>query len=308
MRIYVGVTDGDWFEFLSSRPDVDEVNFWQPSPQSLPRLALGDLFLFKLKSPHNAIAGGGYFLRALQMPVSYAWEAYGGKNGAATLQDLRARLVRLRSSANIERGDFQIGCLLLTQPFFLDRSQWIPQPRTWASNIVRGRFYTLESDEGRYLFDAVNRSQTDRMLEQLVAADSPREQGKEQRRVWTLLRPGQGYFRSAVASAYDWRCAITRERVLPALEAAHIVPFAEKGPNEPCNGLLLRADIHNLFDQFYVTVTPDMLFRVSKKVKQDFENGRDYYRLHDQKLYVPGAESERPAPEFINWHNGRFRG
>jgi putative restriction endonuclease len=173
MRLYVGVTDSDWFEFLSSRPNVDEVNFWQPSPQNLPRLALGDMFLFKLKSPHNAIAGGGYFLRALQMPVSYAWEAYAEKNGAASLQDLRTRLVRLRSSAKIERGDFRIGCLLLTQPFFLSRDKWIPQPRTWASNIVRGQYYDSESPEGKYLFDAVSRTQTDRMLEQVIAADAP---------------------------------------------------------------------------------------------------------------------------------------
>jgi hypothetical protein len=173
MRLYVGVTDSDWFEFLSSRPNVDEVNFWQPSPQNLPRLALGDLFLFKLKAPHNAIAGGGYFLRALQMPVSYAWEAYAEKNGAASLQALRARLLRLRSSANIERGDFRIGCLLLTQPFFLSRDRWIPQPRNWASNIVRGQYYDAESPEGKYLFDAVSRTQTDRMLEQVIAADAP---------------------------------------------------------------------------------------------------------------------------------------
>jgi putative restriction endonuclease len=308
MRLYVGVTDGDWFGFLSSRPNVDEVNFWQPSPQNLPRLALGDLFLFKLKSPHNAIAGGGYFLRALQMPVSYAWEAYAEKNGAASLQALRARLLRLRSSANIERGDFRIGCLLLTQPFFLSRDRWIPQPRTWASNIVRGQYYDAESPEGKYLFDAVSRTQTDRMLEQVIAADAPQARTGDPRRVWALLRPGQGYFRSAVASAYDWRCAITRERVLPALEAAHIMPFAEKGPNEPRNGLLLRADIHNLFDQHYVTVTPDMKFRVSKEVREDFENGRDYYGLDSQPLYVPGAESERPAREFLDWHNSRFKG
>jgi len=306
MRLYVGVTDGDWFEFLSSRPGVDEVNFWQPSPQNLPRLALGDLFLFKLKSPHNAIAGGGYFLRALQMPVSYAWEAYEEKNGAASLQDLRARLLRLRHGAGIERGDFQIGCLLLTQPFFLDRCKWIPQPRTWAPNIVRGQYYELDSEEGRYLFDAVNALQTDRVLEQLVVSDAPRTE--DPRRVWTLLRPGQGYFRSTVASAYNWRCAVTQERVLPALEAVHIRPYSEEGPNEVRNGLLLRADIHNLLDQFYVTISPGFRFEVGKKVKEDFENGRDYYKLHGQKLFVPGAESERPAPEFTAWHNAKFKG
>jgi putative restriction endonuclease len=307
MRLYVGVTDGDWFEFLSTRRDIDEVNFWQPSPLNLPKMAPGDLFLFKLKSPNNAIAGGGYFLRSLQMPVSYAWEAYAEKNGTASLDALRARLVRLRHQAQIERGDFQIGCILLTQPFFLGRHQWIPQPDTWAPNIVRGQYYELASKEGQYLFDAVNRSISDRTLDDIIAAREGIAE-PDPKRAWTLLRPGQGYFRSAVASAYDWRCAITRERVLPALEAAHIQPYSEKGPNEVRNGLLLRADIHNLLDRYYVTLSPDLKFEVGRRVKEDFENGRDYYLLHGQRLHLPGAEWERPDREFIAWHNDRVKG
>ena len=308
MKLYVGVTDGDWFKHLAALPEDqrDEVNFWQPSPRNLPQMQVGDQFLFKLKAPHNAIAGGGIFLKSLVMPVSYAWEAYGEKNGAASLAELRARLVRLRHQAHIDRTDFDIGCILLARPFFLGSSEWIPQPETWAPNVVRGQYYELESPEGRYLLDAVSRRWADRTIEEFIAAD--RERKEDPRRVWVLSRPGQGYFRSAVASANDWRCAVTRERVLPALEAAHIKPHAESGPNVVPNGLLLRADIHNLLDKYYVTVSPDFRFEVSPRVKEDFENGRDYYRLHGQQLFVPGQEADRPAREFLAWHNTKFRG
>ena len=59
-----------------------------------------------------------------------------------------------------------------------------------------------------------------------------------------------------VTDAYQRKCAVTGERTLPALEAAHIKPFAEGGSHNPQNGLLLRRDIHALFDGGYVTVTP----------------------------------------------------
>jgi len=54
VRAYVGITDLDWFRFLASRPDIDEVNFWQPSARTrFAALAPGELFLFKLHSPND---------------------------------------------------------------------------------------------------------------------------------------------------------------------------------------------------------------------------------------------------------------
>ena len=63
-----------------------------------------------------------------------------------------------------------------------------------------------------------------------------------------LPRLGQGSFRIMVADAYERRCAITHEKTLPALEAAHIKPFSASGPHHMGNGILLRSDIHKLFD------------------------------------------------------------
>jgi putative restriction endonuclease len=73
-----------------------------------------------------------------------------------------------------------------------------------------------------------------------------------------LVRPrlGQGTFRVAVTGAYGGACAVSREHSLPVLEAAHIRPYGSEGSHEIVNGLLLRADIHRLFDAGYVTVTP----------------------------------------------------
>jgi putative restriction endonuclease len=73
VALYVGVTDRDWYQLLSQRPDIREVNFWQPvDTRRFAALAPGELFLFKLKAPDNLIAGGGLFVSANAYPTSPA--------------------------------------------------------------------------------------------------------------------------------------------------------------------------------------------------------------------------------------------
>lgn len=126
-----------------------------------------------------------------------------------------------------------------------------------------------------------------------------------------MIRPrlGQGAFRVLVTDTYNRRCAITQERTLPALEAAHIRPYAEGGDHDATNGLLFRRDIHSLFDAGYVTVTPDARFEVSRRIKEEFDNGRHYYALHGQAVFAPEDTRRRPNPAALRWHNeNAFRG
>jgi putative restriction endonuclease len=125
-----------------------------------------------------------------------------------------------------------------------------------------------------------------------------------------MPRLGQGGFRIVVTEAYGRRCAITGEKTLPVLEAAHILPFSENGPNEVSNGLLLRADFHKLFDTGLVTVTPDLHIQVSSRIKEDWFNGKAYYRLHGKPLAtIPNDPVNRPSSDLLRWHNeNRFQG
>jgi len=62
MNGFIGVTDNDWFAFLSQQPGIDEVNFWQPSGRQLFQgLMPSEPFLFKLYVPKNYIVGRGFF-------------------------------------------------------------------------------------------------------------------------------------------------------------------------------------------------------------------------------------------------------
>ena len=82
MRLFIGITDGDWFRFLAERPELDEVNFWQPGGSRLFRaLSPGEPFLFKLHHPDHFIVGGGMLAHASLCPIELAWEAFGDKNG-----------------------------------------------------------------------------------------------------------------------------------------------------------------------------------------------------------------------------------
>lgn len=91
VKIFLGVTHRPWFDFLQGI-DPDEVNFWQPSGAGeFKALQPGDLFLFKLKGADAAIAGGGVFGHASLAPLSLAWDAFGRKNGNASLEDMCVR-------------------------------------------------------------------------------------------------------------------------------------------------------------------------------------------------------------------------
>jgi putative restriction endonuclease len=312
MRYFVGVTDYNWYDFLSARPDIDEVNFWQPSGgREFKALQPGELFLFKLHSPRNFIVGGGVFAHWSSLPVSLAWEAFGEKNGAASLEQMRTRLARYRHEAEDPRVDYPVGCILLEQPFFLRGSEWIPAPEDWKPNIVQGKGYDSSEGEGRRVWQQL----TATMAATHVAEVSewpyePADVGERYGRPMIVApRLGQGSFRVVVTDAYDRRCAVTGERTLPVLQAAHIKPYGLNGPHSPQNGLLLRSDLHTLLDCGYVTVTPDLRVKVSRRIREEYENGRDYYALDGQPVRLPSRADLAPSREYLEWHASNvFRG
>ena len=269
MKAFVGVTDFEWFTHLSSIENIDEINFWQPSGSSLFRaLKSGEPFLFKLHSPRNYIVGGGFFAHSSILPVSLAWDAFDIKNGATSLSEMRNRIEKYRRSApSIE--DYHIGCILIEQPFFFSQDQWIPVPEDWSSNIVRGKTYDLTQEIGERLWAEVQLNiQVVNNLGQSVhsVGDLPRYGAP----ITVLPRLGQGSFRVMVTDVYNRRCAVTQERTLPALEAAHIKPYSESGPHKVENGILFRSDIHKLFDTGYVTISNEYRFEVSRRIKEEF--------------------------------------
>jgi putative restriction endonuclease len=306
--LWVGVTDNDWFDVVSRVPGIDEVNFWQPGGGSKAFRVLqpGEPFLFKLHSPFNRITGGGYFVKQTVLPISLAWEAFDVKNGARSFSEMRALILKRRRETPDSRDDFTIGCVLLTQPFFFSRSEWLPVPSDWHPAIQQGKRYSSVEEPGKSLWEKVRMR-----LAWLPGYAAPEQRVDDSARYGkeTLVRPrlGQGAFRVLVTDAYDRACAITEEHSLPALEAAHIKPFNESGPNAVNNGILLRSDFHRLFDRGYITITPEYRIEISRRLKEEFENGRSYYPFHGHKLsHLPVSSEDCPQKELLTWHNERI--
>lgn len=309
MKLYVGITAYDWFKLHTSKESVDEVNFWKPSSQTNFRvLQANEPFLFKLKG-RRVIAGGGFFAKFLPLPLSLAWAAFREANGARSLDELRIMIAHSRHRPIATDEDPIIGCTLLEEPFFFAEKDWIPIPDDFRQGIQMGKSYDMESGTGLALWREVTVRLSGAVARQskrasvgpatIAALDSPRFGTP------SLVTPrlGQGSFRVLVTDAYRYRCAMTSERTLPVLEAAHIRPFAKGGEHTLSNGLLLRSDLHKLFDLGYVTVDPkEKKILVSDRIKAEFENGREYYKLRGEKLVTPDNPLAMPSLESLTYH------
>lgn len=305
MKFYVGVTDNNWYNFLAkSKPD--EVNFWRPGGgKSFKAIGPYDLFLFKLHSPLNYIAGGGLFVRYATLPVSLAWDAFREKNGAGDYNSFRNAIYKYRNTDPMREPDPVIGCIILTYPFFFKRDEWIPIPKDWSPNIVQGKTYDTDTITGRSLYyqvlERLGRSAAEEVEGYLAGEEKTANRYGPGQLVYPRI--GQRAFKVLVTEAYNRRCAVTGEKTLPVLEASHIKPYSQGGPHSVANGLLLRRDIHALFDRGFITIDKDLHIEVSKRIK-DYGNGREYYAYHGKKLaVVPDTVYEKPNPHFLQWHN-----
>jgi putative restriction endonuclease len=303
MGIYVYPTDERWFRFLRERAPIDEANFWQPGgSHAFTRLNPGELFLFRLKAPINKIAGGGVFAHGSLYPLDAAWDAFREKNGVPTFSAFYQAIdgYRRRNDGGGLREDARIGCIILQSPWFSDERDWIPVPDDYHTNLVQGKRFPLESDSGRALYTWASeqlRRTMPAMVTESVLGPMFGEPSLVKRRL------GQGTFRVLVSDAYSGRCAVTGEKTLPVLEAAHIRPVSKGGEHRVENGMLLRSDLHKLFDLGYVTILKNCEFRVSSKLKETWLNGRIYYDLDKSSIRIPDREILRPSALLLEWHN-----
>jgi putative restriction endonuclease len=84
--------------------------------------------------------------------------------------------------------------------------------------------------------------------------------------------------------------------------AAHVRPVTQGGEHRLDNGLLLRSDVHTLFDRGYLGIDSGYRLRVSPRLREEFANGDQYYARVGQVIAVPAHPRERPAREFVEWH------
>lgn len=125
---------------------------------------------------------------------------------------------------------------------------------------------------------------------------------EEKQLVAIRTRRGQADFRNRLHCAYGATCAISGSTVEPLLEAAHIVPHALETNYATSNGLLLRADIHTLFDLHLIAVDADGRVAVSRSLEWT-----EYAQFRGRRLVaIPPDEEARPAPDQLKRHHDLF--
>jgi putative restriction endonuclease len=302
VRTYVAVTDQGWYRFLAGQPGLAEVNFWRPKDtRRFQAINVGEPFFFKTHAPHNRVVGGGFYSSSANLRLSEAWEWFGTANGVASLAEMRTRLARYRPIGPGE--DPVIGCLFIRDPVFFAVDETVdPPPAFPRSGAMQGKRYDLACEPGVSYFSD--------LLQRLLGVTVGIDVAQPWQRAGPVFadprlspqRLGQQAFQAVVLDAYRRRCAITGSRIRPVLQAAHIRPVTEGGEHRLDNGLLLRSDVHTLFDRGYLGIDPVYRLRVSPRLREEFANGDRYYARVGQVIDLPPHRNQRPAREFIEWH------
>lgn len=115
-------------------------------------------------------------------------------------------------------------------------------------------------------------------------------------------RQGQNAFRASLVAAYEGKCAISRTDAIYVLEGAHIVPYKGSATNHVSNGILLRTDLHTLFDLGLIGIDRDYLVFVSPLIDSP------HYRVfHGTKIWLPNNAFHRPSPEALAWRQTHIK-
>lgn len=116
-------------------------------------------------------------------------------------------------------------------------------------------------------------------------------------------RQGQPKFRKQLMKAYAAKCAISGCTLVEVLEAAHITPYMGPDTNKVKNGLLLRADIHTLFDLGLISIDPDTLrIRLSSLIQET-----EYKTFAGKRIHLPGEPTLRPSKAALEEHLKDFQ-
>ncbi|WP_428414967.1 HNH endonuclease [Pararhizobium sp.] len=182
------------------------------------------------------------------------------------------------------------------------------KPKPGVEYLVLGLGRVIEWDAGYFIIEKYARGSTTTAYHDAaidyVRADiaaltfAPHEIKREWQIRQVLKRRGQSRFRSLLFTAYKGRCAISGCDAAEALEAAHISPYSMSGSNASSNGLLLRADLHTLFDLGLIAVSP-LNFTVLLHPKLGESS---YSELSGRMIALPENADDRPDVDALSDH------
>jgi hypothetical protein len=262
-------TDPDWIAALQANNVTTNANFWRKDRRTV-HLEPGSYFYFKLRGGLR-IAGRGAFRAQEEMSLDDAWNRFGHGNGANSRGEFERRA---RDVLKLDAGQ-AVNCIILDDLEIIPGEQPELATSDWPRGIMGGKYFRAEALS--YLdpyFVPVSTDAVELVAEQLASEgffDPAAILDARQRALRAIaMRRGQPQFRQALFHAYGDRCAVSGTDQAETLEAAHIFPYAGVETNRVQNGLLLRADLHTMFDLGLWTVMPDFRVRLATSVRSSF--------------------------------------
>ena len=287
----IAVTDRSWFDYQRSHAYIDDVNFWTPSDWNPTRLQSGDFFIFKLKGSGDIIGGYGTFVKYKYQSLEHTWNEFGRKNGFNNKEDFIATLTSFPTC----RGN-TCGCIILKDVVYFDDHEQKSRQQLGIKKSPGQRYSYV--DEFPFLNLQPPTSNYSLVL--------PTEKEKKMQSI--TQRVGQGEFHTAVSKAYKNACCVTGETIPELLQAAHIQDYYNKNSNHIQNGLLLRIDIHKLFDSglLYIEETnrdeAEFIVRLSSLVKSEL-----YQQLDGKRISLPDNRADWPSSAALQLKANSFR-
>lgn len=280
----LAVTNRTWFEYQRSHSFTGEVNFWTPSRNCPHRISPGEQFVFKLAGDGDLIGGYGTFVEYKYQSLDDTWKEFGPKNGADTKAEFFNTLKSIGSNNGID-----CGCVVLKDIILFEE----PVNRVKAGITAKpAQLYAYE--HGSFPFD-----------NSWVSKDSfslVKNATKKKIIQNVTERKGQSAFHAAVSKAYNNQCCITGESTPELLQAAHIQDYINQDSHHIQNGLLLRIDIHKLFDSGLLYIDQHYHVHVSPLVTTS-----EYKRLENKQITLPNNPSDYPSLTALLFKETSFR-
>lgn len=294
----ISPTDINWFYYLRDNNFNAEVNFWTPTPWNIKGLKIGDNFYFMLKSPIRLIGGYGEFVEYKNLTAEKAWNYYGFRNGRNS-KELFISSIQKYIDANskkfgkskINTSTYEIGCIILKNCQFWDDAEF---QQLEEKNIK----FSNQIVKLKYFDDSLDFLKTSNEVDSFGIINGMREKIK----ILTNTRIGQAKFKSSILKAYDGKCCVTGDETPELLEASHIQPYISTHSNHTQNGILLRIDIHRLFDTGLLYIDEDYIVHVSLNLTNEF-----YHKFSGTKINLPKNSNDYPSIVALKLKMNNFR-
>ena len=256
------------------------------------------------------IGGFGYLSSSVNISIKLAWESFGERNGVTSLQAMVDVISKYRKQQLSQHS--LVGCRVIVDPIFFSEEDYIEVPSSWSNSIVSGKTYDAFDPDIENLLHQISLRTGQRKTPRLKTGSSTEfaDEGEE------FLGPnkpkfgdpslvsrrlGQGAFRVKIIEIYGGKCAVTGTSVLETLDAAHISPYGADGNHDTTNGLLLRKDIHALFDAGLMWIDSDYTVQFHGSVFE-LNLGNTYKQYHKRKLNLPRQDRHWPDLVLLEKH------